>query len=322
MVPAKLNYSRPAQGFRSSTGSPSHTDVYQGCAMVDPWCEQARGSKIPDDDSTPSVALSQKFQATVNSDASGRAGAVFKPNPTSNTVYGAATLNGSSILTWGAGFTDPSAATISAAAGEYRIVSWGVRCYSSLAPTNQSGTLRFITAGTDVSTGAAFTVTGSFFERVEDYPVANCDVHWVSRPVGTGWKEYTSIGTNAYYEQLVVYATGLPASATACLQFEIVFNLELQAKPNDLAAALATAALVSRPHVLQAASLVHANRKSHHNGSTSSFGERMKRMMISGLQTVAKVAFPYASAFLGNSVSRGMNALMGGQQTPLIMDVD
>jgi hypothetical protein len=290
--------------------------------MVDPWCEQARGSKIPDDDSTPSVALSQKFIATVNSDANGRAGVVFKPNPTSNTVYGAATLDGSSILTWGAGFTDPSASTIATAAGEYRIVSWGVRCYSLLAPTNQSGTMRFITTGTDVSTAAAFTVTGSFYERVEDYPVANSDVHWVSRPVGTGWKQYTSIGTNAYYEQLVVYANGLPASATACLQFEIVFNLELQAKPHDLASALATAALVSRPHVLQAASMVHANRKSHHNGSTSTFSDRMKRMVASGLQTVARIAFPYASAFLGNAVSRGANALMGGRQPGLIMDVD
>jgi hypothetical protein len=264
--------------------------------------------------------MQYKFAYDLAAGPGGVACCVIKPRPFDNVWCPGSTYSGTGVTTWGSFQQGPNVSTVTAAAGQYRIVSWGIRVFSQLAPTNQSGHIRFITSTEDVNTGAAFTTTGSFYEEISEYAVAGSNIHWVSKPVGIEWKEYIPISSLASYEQLVIYATGLPASSDA-FRVEVTFNVELQPKPNEIAAALATAALVSKPHVLQAASHVHANRPKHYNGSTNSFSNILRGLAVRGLSTAANVMFPMASALLGNSVQKGAARLMG-YNPQMIMDVD
>jgi len=301
-VKSKLNYSRPTQDSRSGIGQKAPTGhLAQTHALTHPWSKAARGSKIPDDDSTRSVSYQQRFTVPIPVVTGGFGGCIVRPNPTSGTVWTAATADATGILTWSGPFTDPDVAQITAAADTYRIVSFGVRVYSLLAPTAQSGYIKVMTTPSIVSTAAPFLTSGGLFERVETFPTANSDIHWISSPVGTTWKEYLPIGTIASYENVAIYLAGLPVSSTA-MQLELIYNLELQAKPGDLTSALATNALAHNPTALAAASHVHAKKVTPLNASTTTVGSMLKRMAVQGLHSVASYMLPVGGDILSRAI--------------------
>jgi hypothetical protein len=237
---------------------------------------------------------------TVGSDANGRIAIQVRPQPCNvNTVQLGATITATQVTSWTAAGApvDPSAAEMLLAAQTYRFVSWGVRCYPLLAPTNQSGSIKFMSVS-DGAAAAPFLYNGGAFEVVSMYAVANSDVHWVSKPIGNEWKNYTTLGSEgASFETLVIVIEGLPAATAGAFEVEIICNLELQPKPNSIVASLATAALGSSTTVLKAAAQLqsHGNVGTH-NGSTASFSSKIFKLSRDALAFTARTAIP----FLGN----------------------
>jgi hypothetical protein len=252
-VAVRQRRGRATKNQKSTISFGAHTasDVKHVCALADPFSDCAKGSKLPDDDNTPSIAMQIRDHTVISSDANGRGGCTIRANP-SAAFTPASTITTTQVSVWGSdeGLTDYTA--IAAGSSKYRLVSWGVRIFSELAPTNQSGAFRVITTPTNVS-GAAFTYSSSFFEEVKMFPTATDPVYWTSKTVGNQYREYIDLTSRADWEQVTIVAYGLPASTSNCFVVEVVYNFEIQPSLGQLTGSLATPAADHKPHVLQAA---------------------------------------------------------------------
>jgi hypothetical protein len=247
---------RPTKSQRGQIGfAYSNEDLKHIEGLSDPFSDAARGCKIPDDNSSKSFTLQIRDIASISSDSNGRGALTVQAN-LANAFKGpsaasGANMSSTAIVTYASavGVTDLTA--INTAVEKYRIVSWGVRIYSQLAPTAQSGQFRVIT--TPESPGDGLVYNSSFFEEIKVYPTTEDSVHWISKPVGSEWKEYKATTAAMGWEYVTIVATGLPASTTDCFTIEVVYNLELQPNLGSISGALSTDAAKHKPHVLSAA---------------------------------------------------------------------
>jgi hypothetical protein len=179
----------------------------------------------------------------------------------------------------------------------YRIVSMGVRVYSSLAPTDQSGYCRIVTAPGELADGV--NIDGSLWEAVQTYPVSELDAHVVCKPIGNDWKRYISIGGDQYYNQVAGIIKGAKPSTGAAFIVEIIMHCEMLVEVGSITGSLATPGLPGDTHVLSAASRVHAKHKGIHNGPTKSVMATLGNFAKDALLDVAASAIP----FVGNSLA-------------------
>jgi hypothetical protein len=248
-----LKRGAPTRNQRATVNYGAHTmeDVNHVCALADPFCPAAKGAKLPDSDNTPSIAMQIRDHGIINSDSNGRGALVVRPNPSAAFTTGNV-ITGTQVSSWNPDGQLSDYTAIAAGASKYRLVSWGVRIFSELAPTNQSGAFRVITTPTN-NTGVAFTYASSFFEEVKMFPTATEPVYWTSKTVGNQYREYIDLTSRADWEQVSIIAYGLPASTANCFVVEVVYNFEIQPSLGQLTGSLATPAADHKPHVLQAA---------------------------------------------------------------------
>lgn len=304
---ARLTYADPTRNQRGSVNSKTANDVE---GLTNPWAESARGSKIPDEDCSAGQAVTLVWTHTHDSDANGRS-AVAVNAALKYTMNLGATMTADQITTWnGTPVSFPDYGTLTNSFSLYRIVSWGVRVYPLLAPTNQSGYFRVVTvADAAAQATAPLVVNSSFHKEVRTYPVANADIHWVSAPVGNGWKEYIGPGTNVVdnpgetlpWETLIVFADGLPASTSAAYAVEVIMHIECKSDLTNIAAAMATPAAHHQPHTLAATSAVRVAQPTH-NGPTSVLGRWFKRAARQALSTAGRAALNYMLPGAGNAL--------------------
>jgi hypothetical protein len=288
--PKKIQYTtgRPTQNVRSSVGfASSQSDIKHVHAITNPFSDEARGSKIPDDDSSKSIPMTlwdiHTFSATGTNFACGIQPALR------NNIYTALTIVSSTVTAWNPGqdITDYSA--LSSAIHQFRIVSWGVRVFSTLAPTDQSGYFRIITLP-ESNFGSALNYGSTFFEEVKAYPLSDTTVHWISKPIGTAWKEYKDVSATMDWDRVLVVANGLPSGASGAITVEVVYNIEVQPNIGSITGSLATPALEHKPHVLTAA----ANTLAKHAGShiQRNFGEVIKTFGRRALEAAVSYFMP------------------------------
>lgn len=242
---------RPTKNQRGHLGfAHSKADLDHTVALSDPFSDQARGAKIPDEDSTKSFAVQIRDIAGIDSDANGRAAMVIRPG-TASSVDTGNVITATEVTSWNGSVSLSDNTALAAAGNQYRIVSWGVRIYSQLAPTNQSGQFRVITMPEDHV--SPFNYNTSFFEEIKVYPTTEDSVHWISKPIGVTWKEYVDVGNHCPWERVVIVAEGLPAIQPNCFTVEIVMNLEIQPQLGSITGAIANDAAEHKPHVMTAA---------------------------------------------------------------------
>jgi hypothetical protein len=314
---AKKNRNKMSVNVRQKRGRPTnnqkgyvgfaHTrnDLQHVCGLSDPFCDHARGVKIPDEDSSKSFTVQIRDNAAIGSDANGRGAIRIAPSLQYTYKYGNVITAGE-VTTWDAadyGVTDYPA--LDAGVKSFRIVSWGVRIYSQLPPTNQSGSFRMITTPNSSSSAGAFTYDSSFFEEIKVFPTSEDTVHWVSKPIGVTWKEYDSVSTTGLpWDYLTIVADGLPANNPACLTVELVFNLECQPHISSITGALSNDAAEHKPHVLAAAGEVLKK----HGGAT------LGRLASNILERTARVALNFVSRRI-----LGFSAI-SNRPVPMIVD--
>lgn len=292
----------PTPNMRSmiKTGLDMGNHHKQVCALTNPFCDEARGSRIPDDDSSSSQAVTIKGYFAFNSDAAGLACFSVKPNPSA--VFRVATaIAGSTITTFGGWSAFGDYAAIAASLDKYRVVSFGVRIYSTLAPSDQSGLIKAIVTPVEMTNGSS--VAGGLFQQVDAAPVANSNVYWVSKPIGTTWKEYNDLTTTCSATQLTVYLSGCKVSTTVG-HCEIIMHLEATADFGSVMAGTATPGVAHNPTALTAASTVHRRSPdvSHEPNFLSTLGSLAKSAVLD----VASAVMPglsgkMASLMLGGS---------------------
>ena len=130
---------KPTTSTRGYVGfAASESDHRQVHSITNPFSDDARGSKLPDADSSKSVAMSIVSQRNIASDANGKAALRVKPS-LAGAFQPYTTITGTVITTFAATVAIPDNTTIAAQFSKYRLLSWGIKIYPVLAPTNQSG---------------------------------------------------------------------------------------------------------------------------------------------------------------------------------------
>lgn len=284
-------------------------DMHAVHALTNPFSDHARGAKIPDADSSRSVAMQIVDLNTFDADANGRLAVSFVGSM-GGTVTAAATMNSTQVTAWSTTAALSDYTTLTGALDKYRIVSWGIRVYSTLAPTSRSGWFKVITLPERFAT--PFTYNSGFFEEVKAYPMTEDSVHWISKPIGSSWKEYSTFASTGFlaWDNVIVVAAGLPASAVGALCVEVVYNIEAQPKLGSLTGSAATPAADYKPHVLTASAKTLARHGGSHAGNA--FGAVIASFAESALRSAANAVVPG----LGNVLS----GLKGRNSVPMIVD--
>lgn len=308
-VPAKLRYSKPTKNTRGSIGGQDVSRaVEKVCSLTNPFCESSKGARIPDDDSAPSMGIRIIERFHFGTNANGKAAFRFNPGP--GTVAGTATtITGDTVTTWAAMSALSDNAALTGSFGQYRIVSVGIRVYTTLAPTNQSGSVKFVTSDALLADGV--DMESSLWNATSAEPVAGLDHRWVAKPQGNEWKQYISFGSTADYTRFGLYVTGAPASTPDCFVAEIYFNMEVTPKLGTVAAAGAKPGVPHDQLALTAASKVHSKHNGHHQ--SPGFFQRMVGLAKGALMDVATAAMPH----VGGAIS---SLLSGRKSSPLMIE--
>jgi hypothetical protein len=294
---ANLRYGVPSKAIKGGIyPNGGNKGFEQVCALTNPFCPAARGAKIPDDDSAPSIPATFVSTFEVMSNGAGDAG--FEIDPSMSEVFRtASTISGTDISAWNsfAAIKDYTAAA--ASFDQVRIVSMGVRIYSVAKPTEQQGYIRVVTL--PERPGTALNVDGGLWDAVETYPISELDCHVVMKPQGNEWKTYHPVSSqNLDYNKVIAIAKAIQPSTLAFI-VEITMNCECVTQYGSITGGLATGAATSNPHALSAASATHSRHKGIHNGSTTSVMSKLGGFAKSALLDVAASAIP----FIGNSVA-------------------
>lgn len=309
---ANLKYSVPTKNTKGGiypNGALGNDRLMERvCALTNPFCPEARGSKIPDDDSAYSIPCTMTSTFEVTTDANGDA--AFSMQPALASVFKTSPVTGTTATAWTGAAAMKDYTALLASADQYRIVSMGVRVYSVLAPTNQSGYCRIMTAPEAFADGV--DLDGGLWEAVETYPVSELDCHVVLKPQGNEWKQYIDTPTAANYNYVAAIVKGAAASSTAFI-VEITIHIEFLVNIGNITASIATPGAPSSPQALAAASRVHASHKGIHNTSTPTLGSKLLGFAKNALLDVAATAIP----FIGNSVA---NLFRPKRSYPMIVD--
>jgi hypothetical protein len=179
---------------------------------------------------------------------------------------------------------------------QWRLVSMGVRFYSSAPPTAQSGVVRVVTSPMNATT-LPVNLAGGFWQSVDNFAISQSDVHVVLRPQGTTWKEYVETNTLADYDKCMFLVQG--ADPAYKVHVEITMNIEILPLIGSITGALAKPGEPSHPQVLQAASRVHAKHDGIHKSSSSLFST-LGNLAKNALIDVASSAIPFVGNTIGN----------------------
>jgi hypothetical protein len=285
---------------------PTPGDHAHTIALCNPFSEEAVGAKIPDDDSTKSVAVTVKDTFPMNTDSNGRADCRFSPRVGGNVALHATVSGSAGVTTWGTGNTLTDLAAYQGAFDSYRIVGWGLKVTNLLPPTDRSGYFRVITCPEDPGAVTPYITNGGLHEDIKIFPASEDDIHWISKPVGSQYKLYNQwTGDVPVWDYCHVRYEGGPASKAAAILVQVVFHLECQIELGKVTATMATAAAPHKPHVLTAAANTLAKHGGAHAGST--FGGLISRFAKSALQ---------------GAVNHFLPGFYGGPSYPSIMNVD
>lgn len=284
--PTKSN--RGSVGWASSAG-----DLEQVHSIANPFSSAARGSKLPDTDSSKSVAVSIVSRTQVSTiGAGGHWAAKITSNPQSS-IAEATTITGAIITTFGAAASIPDYTAMSTQFSKKRLVSWGVKVFPTVAPTAQSGQFQMIT---DPTIANGINTSSSFHEENLSYPNSEATVQWISKPIGNQYLEYTAFNVYDDWDQLCIFANGLSTINGPTHIIEVFYNYECQVSFGQLAAAIATPAAESKPHVLAAVAHVHKQ------AAGSKLAAEVKSGMLDWVRGAIGRAMQVGEMYLGNKL--------------------
>lgn len=244
------------------------------CSQADPFCPHARAAKLYDRDSRRSVSFQLRETVNIGTDAAGQATLQIEPRLVSYRRYATA-YAGATVTTWGAATDAPLYSTILSEYDKFRIVSFGVRCASIVAPLSAQG----IVVGQVAPDDSWFPIlTSDTATEVRRMPVYGCQMVYAGKrnPTSDTYEAINSGATHGPVLNLSVY--GGPAS-TQVLAVEITLNVEAIAENTSFGDYIATPAW---PHAVavEAAAAQVAAENSSFGDSVAEFGARLRQAAL------------------------------------------
>jgi len=282
--------------------------------MMNAFADDAKGIKMPDDDSANSVAVQLRDTFTMTTDANGFAAASVQPN-LSAVFREAITMPGGVPTGYGIDVGMSNLGSIQVSLDQIRIVSWAARIYSTLPPTEQGGALRVLRSSERATAGAA--LTGGLFDSVDTFPVSGADIVFLSKPKGTTFKEYKSTTTTHEYGACNFYVYGAEPAKVSAFTVEVVFNIEGTVKLGTTVAALSTPGKEHDMVAMSAASRAHSRHSGVHAHGPS-FYSKMGNLAKTALYDVASSFLPGVAG----KVASWLNPSRRGRTYPMIQNVD
>jgi len=229
----------PAMRFKTNLNSsnrasnrPSHSLKEAICAITDPFCPLARGAKWPDGNGGETLTMQLRSHLTVPTLSSGGNISILSCNLPY--ALNAAGSYATGSYTLGAAYLDATGGTgtnFTTYANEYRITTAGVIIRSTLPALTAQGYIilsrmtQMIAPSTVVPAGLT---TGT---DVVTHPLrAGLEVPFTFRTVGSDahmfYAQNTTTTTIANWDALKIEIVGAPASTTAVVDIEVVYNIE------------------------------------------------------------------------------------------------
>jgi len=295
--PASLRYGLPASSQRAVLGAIQNGKHAKVCALTNPFCQSAKGARVPDDDSAFSTSF--QLRTTVNLSTIGTQASISVRADPSELYRQGATYTGTTVDTWGSYNAFADYTDFAAQFDKYRIVSFGVRFYPTVAPTNQAGEYRAVTTADFAGNG--IDVNGGLWNSVATSSVAGLDLHYIARPTGVDWKKYVDVSSLSDWDSLTVLFSGLPAAASvpSAVACEIIMNVEVLAKSASVVSALTKPGEDHDPIALGASSKVHAAHTGTHTSGTTMF-RKLANFATRALGDVASAYMPMAGSAIRN----------------------
>jgi hypothetical protein len=291
----------------------AHQDVEQVHSLVNPFSSSARGSKLPDVDSSRSVPISIVTRNPVATIGSAGVWAVRLKPSLANWSAGATTITGSVVTTLGAASSVPDYTALASQFIKYRIVSWGFKIYCTLPPTEQAGQFQVIT-DPDIGNGA--DTASSFYEENLTFPNSEQTVQWVSKPIGNQYLNYIPMTDDHSWDEVLIYASGLSNVNATTHLIETFYNIECQVMLGQITAAIATPAADHKPHVLAAVATVHKKSAGARVGAAVKAG--LLGWIKGALGRAANIGMNYVGSMLGSKTGMSLPQLTQYGHIPMV----
>lgn len=245
--------SRPRKGNGSAmvrVPAGLHSLVHQACSNFDPFCQAAMGAKQYDNNTMPSLTYQNRQVLAVVTDASGQSIVWFNNTPTS--YYAVGTITAGNVTAWTPTDSQFLTTVTSTNLAQWRVVSTGLRYYTTQAWTAASG---YMVATEMSQTYAGFVGISASSLRLG--PVArtlalrDAQVTVVGRSKGVKCREYQEVaGLDSGYTGTVLYFNGTASTTVGYIEF--ITNYEWTADPNSSFQFYASPAAEHKPAVLEA----------------------------------------------------------------------
>lgn len=298
------------------------------CSITDPFCPGAVGSKIPDAAASKSLAWDAETWLDVTTDAQGRAGVFFGPDPAN---YSCAVTSWISPTNMAVAATSgtvsmPGFAVFSSTSYTYRVVSYGIQIRSVLSSMNNQGSLGIAVIPTDpdvVSTNVDFGAANLFSHNergsMKDKMLTGIAGH--DAVVQRTFKITSAPGANAMgswgSEILAAYVTGGPAS-TVAMQIKVVYHFELVFPASTGLNAFASPTAQSNDTVLAGSNFVSKAL----GGVIKGGSEEVERRSMNAATAFGRYLARIGAGAVGGYFAGPSGALAGYQGAGMIMDVD
>jgi hypothetical protein len=227
------------------------------CSIFNPFCPEANGAKLFDDNSSRSCVFQARTAIAVTVDTNGASAFYFTHNP-NQMVVSASTITSSAVVAWGA--TNPNAfySTVgNANIGSYRVVSWGVHYKTTLPWTTATGLMVVSeqNANTTATTGQNVGSMQSGMD-VSTLAVRDAEFWYSGKPLGNAACDYiVGAGNNSYinYTTLLVTVVGGPVGSTQTIGYaDVIVNYEWTPPSNGAYDYFSSPAAPSVPEIMGA----------------------------------------------------------------------
>lgn len=287
------------------------------CSNSNPFCQEANGAKLYDDNSSRSLTYQDRFLVTVTTDANGAAFIALGTG--ARTGSNVATVTAGLVSAWAGWTAGGFYNTLSSAAGSYRAVSSGFRFRTTQAWTSATGTLIVTEHVDDPTTTTGYAgYNARLGPSAELFPLRDADVYFVAKPQGMAATSYQDIASTSPlpFTIATIAITGASAS-TQVATIEVIVNYEWLPLIATAYATLSTPAAPSNPTVMQSRSLVLSKVPPigrYANNHDSSW-------MSTAMGVIRRVLPIGVGMAFGPQAGMIANAAVGGS-TPMIMDAD
>jgi len=280
------------------------------CAISNPFCPAAKGAKLFDSDTTPSITYRVSQLIPITTDSNGYQAIMVSSTP-HLAYYKATTITAGTVAVWDAGNDNSFYSQLSNNVGYWRPVSAGVRIKTTQAWTSATGFFAITEINNQSTAQLPDCGALTYGLRAEMQPVRDCDVSMIFRPLGRAPETYQSMSSGGLVTTGLLLTTSGATASTTIGEVELVVNYEYLPTPVSGFQQFTSQAGHNIPNVMNARANVLAEMPQIIKGAGSPADDRnWMAKAADALNSIAGVAVPAMGAY--NSMTPETKSLVLG----------